>query len=442
MNQAAVFWLTSQTGRLSTIPNFNLAPDSDFHSDPSLVKAIGVGVIRARVSISALRRGRRGIAVSQAVRISFLRQAREPECLYHPVPKVSIEAPQGIKAISFTHTDVGLEFHQRRDLRPGFVNPSEMWERVDKVQAVQPVLLGIGSLENLKSLGVLPLPIVVLCDHPPPPGRCRRPCKCEALFRKLPPVIPVSGIGQKATHQTEGVCIIRVDGQHAVSFNPHSLGLTGDGVGKEECEMRHRIFRCKFDSAISCLEDAWNIDTLIIVVEPSAPTVLYLQNARKDRPRFGISGIAFDSGLQTRAGPSHWLRGTLCRTCLIALKDALVGRKLGGRLCTRPLQLCLCDRTGADVADCSADMLRDVILYAEKACRCRRPLVALRPNVGTRAGIDELRGDADLIGDTPEAAFDHILRLELAAQLLHFHGLLLVGEGGVTSQHPQLIETT
>ncbi len=60
--------------------------------------------------------------------------------------------------------------------------------------------------------------------------------------------------------------------------------------------------------------------------------------------------------------------------------------------------------------------------------------------MGPGAGVDELRGDADLIGDTPEAAFDDILRLELAAQLLHFDGLLLVGEGGVASQHPQVIE--
>lgn len=87
-------------------------------------------------------------------------------------------------------------------------------------------------------------------------------------------------------------------------------------------------------------------------------------------------------------------------------------------------------------------MLRDVILYAEKTCRCRRPLEALGPNVGTSAGVDELRSDADLIGDAPEAAFDDILRLELAAQLLHFYGLLLVGEGAVASQYPQLIEAT
>jgi len=56
----------------------------------------------------------------------------------------------------------------------GFVNPPQMRERVDEMQVVQPVLLCIGLLENLKSLGVLPLPVVVLCDYPPPPGR-RRP---------------------------------------------------------------------------------------------------------------------------------------------------------------------------------------------------------------------------------------------------------------------------
>src|SRR5438445_1947305 len=156
--------------------------------------------------------------------------------------------------------------------------------------------------------------------------------------------------------------------------------------------MRRRIFRRKFHSTIACLNDAGNeIDTLINVVEPSTPTALYVQNTRQDRPRLGVSGVALYSSLQTRAGPSHWLCGTLCRTCLIALKDALVGRKLSGWFCTHPLQVCFCDCTGPDVADCSTDVMGDVILQAEKACRCRRPLVGLCPNVGPGAGVVSAR---------------------------------------------------
>src|SRR5262249_15051796 len=151
-------------------------------------------------------------------------------------------------------------------------------------------------------------------------------------------------------------------------------------------------FGCKFDGTIAGLLDAGNkINGPLIRVEPGAPTVLYLQNARKDRPRLGIIGVTLDRRLQTRTGSSHRLCGALSRTCLIALKNTLIGRQLGRRSCSRPLQLCFCDRTGPYVADCSADMVGDVVLYAEKARRCRRPLEGLRPNVGARARIDELR---------------------------------------------------
>ncbi len=62
--------------------------------------------------------------------------------------------------------------------------------------------------------------------------------------------------------------------------------------------------------------------------------------------------------------------------------------------------------------------------------------------MGSGAGVDELRCDADLIGNTLEAAFDDILRLELSAQLLYVYCSFLVGEGSVASQYPQLIEAT
>ena len=48
--------------------------------------------------------------------------------------------------------------------------------------------------------------------------------------------------------------------------------------------------------------------------------------------------------------------------------------------------------------------------------------------MSARAGVDKLRGDADLISDLPEAAFDNVLRIELASKFLNINSLLLVGK--------------
>ena len=44
-------------------------------------------------------------------------------------------------------------------------------------------------------------------------------------------------------------------------------------------------------------------------------------------------------------------------------------------------------------------------------CSRGRPVKSLGPHMSAGSGVDELRGDADLIGDSPEAAFDDVLRI-------------------------------
>ena len=57
------------------------------------------------------------------------------------------------------------------------------------------------------------------------------------------------------------------------------------------------------------------------------------------------------------------------------------------------------------------------------------------PYVGAGASIDELRRNANLIGNTPEATLDNVLRIELATEFLRVNSFLLVGKGGVARQH-------
>jgi len=77
-------------------------------------------------------------------------------------------------------------------------------------------------------------------------------------------------------------------------------------------------------------------------------------------------------------------------------------------------------------------MLRRLADVVDRSKVCAQTWVPVRASISCAV--------TDLVGNTPEAAFDHILGSKLPAQLLLLHGLLLVREGGITSQDPQLIE--
>ena len=63
------------------------------------------------------------------------------------------------------------------------------------------------------------------------------------------------------------------------------------------------------------------------------------------------------------------------------------------------------------------DCVRDIILDGEYVSEV--PVVAVRPDVRARHGVDQLSSDAHPIVDLPHAAFDHVADPQLATDLDH-----------------------
>jgi hypothetical protein len=69
------------------------------------------------------------------------------------------------------------------------------------------------------------------------------------------------------------------------------------------------------------------------------------------------------------------------------------------------------------------NILRDVALYFEQVC-CGA-IVAFRPNIAARSGINELGGHSNLVATRLNAALKHVADAEIAADVSYVPGLPL-----------------
>src|SRR5260370_39769868 len=68
-------------------------------------------------------------------------------------------------------------------------------------------------------------------------------------------------------------------------------------------------------------------------------------------------------------------------------------------------------------------------------------VVPLRPAVGARHGIDELRGDADTVAAAPDAPLQQVASVKLQADLPEIDRLALVLEGRIAADDHELGES-
>src|SRR5215467_5065077 len=57
-------------------------------------------------------------------------------------------------------------------------------------------------------------------------------------------------------------------------------------------------------------------------------------------------------------------------------------------------------------------------------------IVAIRPQVMACRGLDQLGGNADAIGGSPHAAFEHVAHAELTPHFAYIHSRTFVSKGG------------
>jgi len=60
--------------------------------------------------------------------------------------------------------------------------------------------------------------------------------------------------------------------------------------------------------------------------------------------------------------------------------------------------------------------------------------------MGTCSGLDQLTGDADPVTGLANAALEHIVHAEFAADLFDIDGFALVGEARIARDHEQRLE--
>jgi hypothetical protein len=84
------------------------------------------------------------------------------------------------------------------------------------------------------------------------------------------------------------------------------------------------------------------------------------------------------------------------------------------------------------------DGLHHLVLDGENVLQV--PVVALRPDVIARCGVDQLGGHPDTLAAAPHAAFDHVAHAELAADLRDVDRRAAKHEGGVAGDDEQQAE--
>ena len=70
----------------------------------------------------------------------------------------------------------------------------------------------------------------------------------------------------------------------------------------------------------------------------------------------------------------------------------------------------------------------------------QRAVKSIRPQMGTRRGVDELSGDPHATTRLADAAFEHIAHAKLASNLLDVDGLALVGEARIAGDNEKRVE--
>lgn len=86
--------------------------------------------------------------------------------------------------------------------------------------------------------------------------------------------------------------------------------------------------------------------------------------------------------------------------------------------------------------DGAGDLSRDPVLELEQVRA--RPLVAIRPQLLARLGIDQLHGDAQTIATTTNGALDHIGDPELGSHFADIDETTLVGEGRLAGDDEEI----
>ena len=125
--------------------------------------------------------------------------------------------------------------------------------------------------------------------------------------------------------------------------------------------------------------------------------------------------------------------GPAMKSCHPAQK-IVVGVEAFGRLAPRPLDFGLLQfgRDGAHHAR------RHLILQVEDILQ--HAIETLRPQMRSRAGIDELPGDAHLVSGLAHAALKHVADPQFAPHPLHIHGPALVCKARIARDHEQAMK--
>ena len=143
-----------------------------------------------------------------------------------------------------------------------------------------------------------------------------------------------------------------------------------------------------------------------------------------------VVGIGFDGALQ-RLDSRRAVLARQAPEVRLRAGDQLPGAQVVGRT-----------RKGADAfgrqqvgLDSRGDIAGDVVLHGEDVAE--PSVVALRPVMRSRDGVDQLGADAQPIAVAAHAAFEHVTDAELARNLAHIDCAVLVDEGGVAGDDEQ-----
>jgi len=80
-------------------------------------------------------------------------------------------------------------------------------------------------------------------------------------------------------------------------------------------------------------------------------------------------------------------------------------------------------------------LLGDFILQSENIGQFA--VVAIRPDMVARGGVNELRRDTHAVAALADTAFQDVTHAELTRSSFHIDGLALVGEGRVARDHKE-----
>jgi hypothetical protein len=142
----------------------------------------------------------------------------------------------------------------------------------------------------------------------------------------------------------------------------------------------------------------------------------------------GVVRVARDRTLEEQHCLGHLSCGDAA-DAVPTLKHKIVGVHALGRLALGNLEVFVPDLGDEPRGNCLGDLVLDREYVLE------RPVVALRPDVGSRGNLDELGRHAHLLARLLHAAFEDIVNSEFMAHPLEVHGRARVSAGRIARRN-------